>query len=105
MINLMPDYHKVSKFPGTSRDLAFLAPVGTKSADILAVIKKDGGEYLEGVRLFDMYQGKQVPRGFKSLAYSLSFRSDEGTLTDSDIEGNIEAIVNELKESLGCQLR
>lgn len=105
MINLMPDYHKVSKFPGTSRDLAFLAPVDTKSADILAVIKKDGGEYLESVRLFDLYQGKQVPRGYKSLAYNLVFRSETGTLTDQDIQAPVDAIIKELKENLNCELR
>ena len=70
LINLIPDYHKVAKFPASSRDLAFLAPIGTSNADIIGVIQKDGGPYLEAVHLFDMYTGKQVPKGFKSLAYS-----------------------------------
>ena len=69
------------------------------------VVREKGGDYLEGVYLFDLYQGKQVPQGFKSLAYSLQFRSEEGTLTDQDIEGPIKDIVEELKNTLHCELR
>jgi phenylalanyl-tRNA synthetase beta chain len=105
LVNLIPDYHKVAKFPAISRDLAFLAPVQTQNADIVAVLREDGGKYLEAVHLFDMYQGKQVPRGFKSLAYSLLFRSDEGTLTDGDIEESINMIIKDLKDKLDCELR
>ena len=105
MVNLLPDYHKVAKFPASSRDLAFLAPLSVTNAAIVDVIKADGGPHLEGVHLFDMYTGKQVPRGFKSLAYALVFRSEEGTLTDSDIQEPVDAIIADLKEKLGCELR
>lgn len=105
MVNLIPDYHKVAKFPAISRDLAFLAPLDTKNADIVSVIREDGGTYLEEAHLFDMYQGKQVPRGYKSLAYSLIFRSEDGTLTDGDIEDAINTIIKDLKEKCNCELR
>ena len=105
LINLIPDYHKVAKFPASSRDLAFLAPLATTNESIIDVIKADGGPYLEAVHLFDMYTGKQVPQGFKSLAYSLVFRSEEGTLTDADIQTPVDAIVKDLKEKLNCELR
>ena len=105
LINLIPDYHKVAKFPASSRDLAFLAPLAVTNESIIDVIKADGGQYLEAVHLFDMYTGKQVPQGFKSLAYSLVFRSEEGTLTDADIQAPVDAIVSDLKEKLGCELR
>ena len=105
LVNLLPDYHKVAKFPASSRDLAFLAPLATTNADIVSVIKADGGENLEAVHLFDMYTGKQVPQGYKSLAYSLVFRSEEGTLTDADIQAPVDAIVKDLKEKFDCQLR
>lgn len=104
-INLMPDYHKVAKFPASSRDLAFLAPVGTSNQSVLDIIREKGGEYLEAVHLFDLYQGKQVPRGYKSLAYNLVFRSEQGTLTDQDIQAPIDAILSDLKEKLNCELR
>lgn len=105
LINLIPDYHKVAKFPASSRDLAFLAPIAVTNESIIDVIKADGGQYLEAVHLFDMYTGKQVPQGFKSLAYSLVFRSEEGTLTDADIQAPVDAIVSDLKEKLSCELR
>uniref|UniRef100_UPI0025E5D4FC phenylalanine--tRNA ligase subunit beta n=1 Tax=uncultured Megasphaera sp. TaxID=165188 RepID=UPI0025E5D4FC len=105
LVNLLPDYHKVAKFPASSRDLAFLAPLATANGDIVKVIKEDGGDNLEAVHLFDMYTGKQVPRGYKSLAYSLVFRSEEGTLTDADIQAPVDAIVKDLKEKFGCELR
>lgn len=104
-IDLIGDYHKVAKFPAISRDLAFLAPAATANADIQAVLVKDGGQYLESVHLFDLYQGKQVPKGFKSMAYSLTFRSAEGTLTDENIQGYIDAILEDLKNKLNCTLR
>ena len=104
-LGVTPDYHKVAKFPAIHRDLAFLAPIDTKNSQIVSVLKEKGGDYLEGVYLFDLYQGKQVPQGFKSLAYSLQFRSEEGTLTDQDIEGPIKDIVEELKNTLHCELR
>lgn len=104
-INLMPDYHKVAKFPASSRDLAFLAPVDTSNQSILDIIREKGGDYLEAVHLFDLYQGKQVPRGYKSLAYNLVFRSEQGTLTDQDIQAPIDAILTALKEKLNCELR
>ena len=105
LINLIPDYHKVAKFLASSRDLAVLAPLATTNESIIDVIKADGGPYLEAVHLFDMYTGKQVPQGFKSLAYSLVFRSEEGTLTDADIQTPVDAIVKDLKEKLSCELR
>lgn len=105
LVNFLPDYHKVAKFPAISRDLAFLAPVQTDNADIISVIQKDGGPYLEAVHLFDMYQGKQVPKGFKSLAYSLVFRSSEGTLAEADIQKSIDAVIAELQTTLNCNLR
>lgn len=104
-INLMPDYHKVAKVPASSRDLAFLAPVDTSNQSILDIIREKGGDYLEAVHLFDLYQGKQVPRGYKSLAYNLVFRSEQGTLTDQDIQAPIDAILTDLKEKLNCELR
>lgn len=104
-VRLLPDYHKVAKFPAISRDLAFLAPAAVQNADVIATIQKDGGPYLEAVQLFDMYQGKQVPQGYKSLAYSLVFRSAEGTLTDADIQTAIDAVIADVQETYNCQLR
>lgn len=97
-------YESLSKFPGISRDLAIVAPREVSSAQIIDIINEQGGQYLVDVTLFDVYEGSHVEKDFRSLAYSLEFRSTEGTLTDADIEANISAIIESL-QSLNCKLR
>ena len=71
---------------------------------IEAVIRKAGGRTLETVRLFDVYRGAQIEAGKKSVAYSLTFRSPDKTLTDADIDPAVRRICADLEEK-GCQLR
>ena len=97
-------YQSFSKFPGTSRDLAIVAPVSVTSGDIVALIKEHGGEYLESVSIFDVYEGEHIQAGYRSLAYNLQFRSMEGTLNDEDIDGAIQAIIDALATK-NCKLR
>ena len=97
-------YQSFSKFPGTSRDLAIVAPVSVTSGDIVALIKEHGGEYLESVSIFDVYEGEHIEAGYRSLAYNLQFRSMDGTLNDEDIDGAIQAIIDALA-SKNCKLR
>ena len=97
-------YKSFSKFPGTSRDLAIVAPVSVTSGDIVALIKEHGGEYLESVSIFDVYEGEHIEAGYRSLAYNLQFRSMEGTLNDEDIDGAIQAIIDALATK-NCKLR
>ena len=94
----------ISKFPGTSRDLAIVAPKEVQAIDVLEVMKREGGEYLESVRIFDVYEGEHIQEGYRSLAYTLSFRSHEGTLVDADIEDRIQAMLAKLADK-GCTLR
>ena len=97
-------YKSFSKFPGTSRDLAIVAPVSVTSGDIVELIKEHGGEYLESVSIFDVYEGEHIEAGYRSLAYNLQFRSMEGTLNDEDIDGAIQAIIDALATK-NCKLR
>ena len=97
-------YQSFSKFPGTSRDLAIVAPVSVTSGEIIALIKEHGGEYLESVSIFDVYEGEHIEAGYRSLAYNLQFRSMEGTLNDEDIDGAIQAIIDALATK-NCKLR
>ena len=97
-------YQSFSKFPGTSRDLAIVVPVSVTSGDIVALIKEHGGEYLESVSIFDVYEGEHIEAGYRSLAYNLQFRSMEGTLNDEDIDGAIQAIIDALATK-NCKLR
>lgn len=97
-------YQSISKFPGTTRDLAIVAPVAVAGAEIMTIIKAEGGEYLVNTYLFDVYEGQNIAKGYRSLAYSLEFRSTERTLTDGDIEDNMNQIIARLSEK-GCSLR
>jgi len=97
-------YKSFSKFPGTSRDLAIVAPVSVASGEIIALIKENGGDYLESVSIFDVYEGEHIEAGYRSLAYNLQFRSMEGTLNDEDIDGAIQAIIDALATK-NCKLR
>lgn len=97
-------YQGISKFPGTARDLAIVAPKTVSSEAISQVIYEKGGQYLERAFVFDVYEGAHIEEGHRSLAYNLSFRSNEGTLTDEDIQPAIDDILAALPE-LGCKLR
>ena len=97
-------YKPLPRFPAVERDLALLCGEELPAASIEAVIRAAGGRYLESVRLFDVYQGAQIEAGKKSVAYSLMFRSPDGTLTDADIDPVLEKIVRKLNEK-GCALR
>ena len=97
-------YKSFSKFPGISRDLAIVAPVSVASGEIIDLIKENGGDYLESVSIFDVYEGEHIEAGYRSLAYSLQFRSMEGTLNDEDIDGTIQAIIDALATK-NCKLR
>ena len=97
-------YEPFSKFPGISRDLAIVAPITSSSEDILKIIRENGGAYLENAYVFDVYEGEHIEEGFRSLAYTLQFRSMEDTLNDSDVESTIDTIIAKLAE-INCKLR
>ncbi len=97
-------YRPLPRFPAVERDLALLCDEALPAADIEATIRSAGGKLLEAVTLFDVYQGAQIAAGMKSVAYSLSFRSAEGTLSDADIDPTMNKIMKKLTEK-GCTLR
>lgn len=92
------DYQKIPKFPAVERDLALLIPIEFSNEEIENIIHKAGGPQLEKVYLFDLYQGKQIPDGFKSMAYNLNFRADDRTLTDGEVDSWIKSIITALEE-------
>lgn len=87
------NYKKIPKFPSAERDLAVLVPEQLSNENIENIIRQAGNKHLEKLYLFDLYQGKQVPAGFKSMAYRLSFRASDRTLTDAEVDNWIETIV------------
>lgn len=98
-------YRSLPKFPGVERDLALVVPRDIPVQDLFRVIKKAGGELLRSVELFDVYQGKQVKEGFKSLAFSLKFQAEDRTLTDKEITTLIENITSRLAKEAQAELR
>lgn len=98
-------YKPLPKFPAVLRDIAMVIDENIMVKDIETVILKVGGEMVESVKLFDVYQGEQIPAGKKSVAYSISYRLDYKTLTDDEVEAVHNKIIKSLKESLGAELR
>lgn len=93
------------KFPGSNRDLAIQLKQDIPAASVETIIRKNSGDILESIELFDVYTGSQIPDGYKSLAYSLNFRHSERTLNDNDINPVINQILNELETTFNAQLR
>lgn len=102
--NLVPRMIPLPRYPSANRDLAVVVPKEVSAAKLEETIWAAGDELLNAVMLFDLYEGKQVPEGKRSLAFSLVFRRDEGTLTEAEIN---EALSNiqEALFGLGATLR
>jgi len=97
-------YTGIAKFPAVTRDISMLVPKDIEAAAIEKMLRQRGGKILEDLNLFDIYEGGQVAEGYKSMAYSLTFRSKERTLNDDDINGAMKKILNGLN-GMGIKLR
>ena len=97
-------YEGITNFPVSSRDLSMVVPKNILVGDIEKVFEENGGKYLENYELFDVYEGEQIEKGFKSVAYSLKFRGKNKNLEESDITGAMDKILSGLK-NIGIQLR
>lgn len=104
MANFDKKYEGIAKFPAVSRDISMVVPKEIMVGQIEDVIKQRGGNILEDYNLFDIYEGDQIEKGFKSVAYNIVFRAKDRTLEESDISGAMKKILNGLEE-LGIQLR
>lgn len=97
-------YAGVAKYPAVSRDISMVVPKSVLAGEIEAVIAQRGGKILEDYKLFDIYEGSQIKEGFKSLAYSITFRAQDKTLEDADVTAVMKKILNGL-ERMGIELR
>ncbi|MDH7578406.1 MAG: phenylalanine--tRNA ligase subunit beta [Bacillota bacterium] len=98
-------FQPIPRYPGIARDLAVIVPVDVPAERVTKVILETGGELLRECRLFDVYQGPQVPAGSRSLAYSLFFQSPERTLTDDEVSLVHQQILEALVRQTGARLR
>lgn len=103
--NLVNIYKPLPKFPAVTRDIAMLVKDEVIVKDIESVIRKKGGKLLESMSLFDVYKGSQIADGYKSVAYSITFRASDRTLVDDDVNAVMNKILDGLKNDLGAELR
>ncbi|NDD40355.1 MAG: phenylalanine--tRNA ligase subunit beta, partial [Verrucomicrobia bacterium] len=92
-------------FPASRRDLAMLVPEATTHDAVLQAIKQAKPANLESVELFDVFRGKNVPAGQKSLAYAFTYRAADKTLTDADVNAAHTKAVDALKLKLSATVR
>ena len=97
-------YEGIAKYPAVSRDISMVVPREIMVGQIETMILQRGGKILENYSLFDIYEGNQIKEGYKSVAYSITFRAKDRTLEDNDIASAMKKILNGL-ESLGIELR
>ena len=98
-------YRPLPKFPSVSRDIAVVCPASAPAGDMVECILSCGGKYLKGCRVFDVYTGSHVAPGYKSVAFSLTMRADDQTLTDEHAEETVRAVLDALRERFGAVIR
>ncbi|MCD8098092.1 MAG: phenylalanine--tRNA ligase subunit beta, partial [Lachnospiraceae bacterium] len=97
-------YEGLAKFPAVLRDISMIVPKTVLAGQIEEIIRQRSGKILESCELFDVYEGSQIKEGHKSMAYALSFRAKDRTLTEQEISAAMKKILNGL-QSLGAELR
>ena len=97
-------YTGIARFPAVMRDISMVMPKDILAGQVEKVFDENGGKLLESYNLFDIYEGAQIKEGYKSVAYSLSFRASDRTLEDKDIVAVMDKILGALKD-MGIELR
>ena len=100
-----PTFTPLPKYPAVTRDLALVCDEAITVAELENCITAAGGKLLRQVNLFDIYRGKGIPEGKKSMAFSLVLRADDRTLTDEDSVGVVNKVLAKLESDLGVQIR
>ncbi|KAB2951572.1 phenylalanine--tRNA ligase subunit beta [Heliorestis acidaminivorans] len=98
-------YKALPKYPSTDRDMALILPINVPASKVEAIIAQKGSKLVERWQLFDVYQGNQIPEGYRSLAYSLRYQRADRTLTDEEVNKTHDDIKSALTAELGAQFR
>lgn len=101
----IPQYVPIPRFPPVRRDLCVVVDESIPAGALLDLIRKEGGNYLHAAEVFDMYKGPQLPEGKKSVTFSLTFLSQERTLTENEVEPIFEKILKTLGNTYSASLR
>jgi len=97
-------FKPISQYPSVSRDIAIIVSTDVTSGEATDIIQTAGGELITYIKLFDVYTGKPIPEGKKSLAYSIDFQADR-TLTDEEVDEIRLKIISKLEKEIGAELR
>ncbi len=103
--NTAKSFKSLPAFPSIRRDVAMLVPEATTHETVLNLVKQSKPQHLENVELFDVFRGKNIPAGQKSMAYAFTYRNAERTLTDTDVNAAHEKLVEQFKANLGGTMR
>ena len=98
-------YRTVPVMPAAGFDLALLLPAGVCAADVEGVLRRESGDLLESVQVFDEYRGDRLPAGMRSVGWRLQFRHPERTLRDKELDGRRGKLVSALQRELGVTVR
>jgi phenylalanyl-tRNA synthetase beta chain len=101
----IPKFQEISKYPSIRRDIAVIVSQEISAAQLLDCIKQSAPDTLNNWQLFDVYQGKGIEPGQKSVAMGLIFQAFSRNLTDYEVDSKVEQIVSILEQKLGAQLR
>ncbi len=98
-------FQQLPQFPGVQRDLSLTVPNRITINQMETIIIEKGGNLLKSHQLYDLYEGDQIEKGFKSVTFSILFRSNEKTLKDSEVDLIMQSIISETSRTLGAKLR
>ncbi|HUJ09971.1 MAG TPA: phenylalanine--tRNA ligase subunit beta [Verrucomicrobiae bacterium] len=98
-------FRELPKFPAVVRDMALVVNEAVTHADVMAAIERNRNKFLEKVEIFDIFRGSSIPTGKKSMAYSLTFRAPDRTLTDAEVNQSHEQLKRWLQQALQCEIR
>ena len=101
----LPVYKPLPKFPSTARDIAVVCDSSVTVGELMDCISENGGRYLKGCSLFDVYTGHHIAEGKKSVAFSLTMRAEDQTLTDEHAEATVKGILEALENKFGAVIR
>ena len=101
----IPSFKPLPRHPATTRDLSILVEEGMAAEEIMVAIREVGGEWLREVTLFDLHLGAPILSGQKSLAFALTYRAEDRTLSGEEVNARQEAIIAHLSKTFGARLR
>ena len=100
-----PVFKPLPRFPAVTRDIAVICDLSIPAGDMVDLIRSEGGEYLTDCKVFDVYTGTHIVQGKKSVAFSLTMRAEDQTLTDDHAEAIVRDVLAALKEKFSAEMR